>query len=136
VAEPSAIWVSAGLVLQDKIVIRFAFEAESVEGLTVNAVVNGITYNYGVEKFVKVEGVDNRYYVYIEGLNATQLRDAVSVTVMNGNEAVSSTLSYSVAVYAAKVFAYAEVDGYEDLVNLVKAMMVYGDAASAYVANE
>ena len=136
VEEPSAIWVSAGLVLQDKIVIRFAFEAESVEGLTVKASVNGVedVDVYSAEQFVKLEGVDNRYYVYIEGLNATQLRDEVSVTVMNGNEAVSSTLFYSVEVYAAKVFTYANVEGYENLVNLVKAMMVYGDAASAYIA--
>jgi len=131
---PEALWVSAGLLLNDKVVIRFAFEAENAEGLSVKVVLNGNEYT--VSQFVPVAGAENRYYVYIEGLNATQLRDIVSVTVMRGEDAVSETLTYSVEVYATKVFAYAEVEGYENLVNLVKAMMAYGDSAEAYVASE
>ena len=127
--EYSVLWTAAGLLLNDKIVIRFAFEAEDVEGLAVKVEINGRTYT--VEEFVGAG--ENRYYVYIEGLNATQLRNKVSVTVMDGENAVSTTLTYSVEVYATKVFGYAEVEGYENLVSLVKAMMVYGDAAKAYV---
>ena len=116
-------------MLNDKIVIRFAFEAENVEGLTVLVSFNG--QNYTVNQFTPAG--EGRFYVYIEGLNAAQLRDNVSVTVMRGQEVVSATLTYSVEVYANKVLAYDGVEGYENLVALVKAMMAYGDAAYAYV---
>ena len=127
--DHSALWTAAGLLLNDKIVIRFAFEAENVEGLTVLVSFNG--QNYTVDQFTPAGA--GRFYVYIEGLNAAQLRDQVSVTLMRGQEVVSATLTYSVEVYATKVLAYDGVEGYENLVALVKAMMAYGDAAYAYV---
>ena len=124
-------WTAAGLLLQDKIVIRFAFvTAENIEDLRVRVEIEG-QETYYVSSFV---GNENGYYVYIEGLNATQLYDNVTVTVIKGEEeVVSSSLTYSVAVYANKVLAYDGVEGYEKLVGLVKYLMVYGDAAKAYI---
>lgn len=126
-------WTAAGLLLQDKIVIRFAFvTAEKIEDLRVKVQINEEAYY--VTEFAKAG--ENTYYVYIEGLNATQLYDNVTVTVIKGEEeVVSSSLTYSVAVYANKVLAYDGVEGYGKLVGLVKALMVYGDAASQYVAS-
>ena len=121
-------WAAAGLLLNDKIVVRFAFEAAIVDGLTVKVELNGNVYY--INEFTPAG--DGKYYVFIEGLSAHQLRDQLKVTVLDAEGEVSTTLTYSVAVYATKVLARENEEGYEKLSALVRAMMAYGDAAYAY----
>ena len=126
--DHSALWSAAGLVLSDKIVVRFAFDAASVDGLTVKVDLNGNVYY--INEFTPAG--DGKYYVFIEGLSAHQLRDELKVTVLDAEGEASATLTYSVAVYATKVLARENQEGYEKLSALVRAMMAYGDAAYAY----
>ena len=58
------------------------------------------------------------------------MRQAVEATVYQNDVAVSNTLTYSVESYAAK--HQNDVTPLY-LADLVKAMMLYGDSAAAYV---
>ena len=52
------------------------------------------------------------------------------MTVYNGDTAVSNTIRYSIESYA-----YAQQNSTDaNLVELVKAMMKYGDSAKAYIS--
>jgi len=127
IEDPSVIWKAAGLRLEDTIVMRFKIAADSINNLTLKVEgVNGTSWSIPSDGFVKTDG---GYYVYFDGLNAAQLSETVYVTVYNGKNAVSNTLSYSVESYA-----YAKQnDSDTELAELVKAMMNYGDSAAAYV---
>lgn len=120
VANPTVTWLSAGLNLKDSVVLRLKVSADSVEGLTVK--VTG--YDDCMTVFEKTDG---GYYIFIKGLTLVQMRDALEITVYNGETAVSNTLKYSIESYAS-----ANQSG--TLGALMKAMMKVGDAANAYVA--
>ena len=121
-------WKATGLYLEKSVDIRLKFYAESIEDLSVKFVTGGKTYT--VTDFTPVSGQENCYYVYFTRLNAGQMQQAVEATVYQNGEAVSNTLTYSIASYAAK-HQNDTTPAY--LAELVKAMVRYGDSAAAYV---
>ena len=125
VAEEAATWKAAGLVLDNSVVMRFRFAAESLEGLSVKIAAAGKEWT--VSEFEAVEGKNGQYYVYFNELDAHQMRETVSVTVYKGGVVASKTLTYSVESY---VYAMQDVARVGDL---VKAMICYGDSAAAYI---
>lgn len=125
IENPSVKWKSAGLYLDEETTLRFKIQSDNIENLFVKAVCGETTLEIPSDKFVKCD--ENIYYVYIRGINATQMRDAVDLTVYNGETAVSNTIRYSVETYASK-----QIGGEATLSGLLTAMMKYGDSANAY----
>ncbi len=119
----SVSWKGAALFLRETTRIRLRFAAEDVTGLTVVATVGGNSYE--LTNFISAG--NGQYYVFFDNLLATQMRDNVEFTVMDGDSAVSKTLTYSVASYAAAVS-----ESNTTLYNMIHAMMRYGDSVDVY----
>ena len=123
VENATVTWKAASLVLDNAVTMRFRFAADSVDGLTVK--VTGAGQEWTISQFE--DAGDGQYYVYFSGLSARQMREVVSVTVYEGDTAVSNTLEYSIETYACKTQNVARLG------DLVLAMMRYGDSAAAYL---
>jgi len=67
-----------------------------------------------------------------ENVGAKQMRDVINATFYEGESAISKTISWSVESYVAQVRAKTNVT--EDELNMVNAMLVYGDAVAAYMS--
>ncbi|MBE6985250.1 MAG: hypothetical protein E7434_06550 [Ruminococcaceae bacterium] len=66
-----------------------------------------------------------------ENVGAKQMRDVIKATFYEGETAISKTVSWSVESYVAQVRAKTNVA--EDELNMVNAMLTYGDAVAAYM---
>ena len=119
-------WTGAGLVLQDSVCVRFKLAADSIQNLSVVIETeDGIWLTVPSSSFEKTNG---GYYVYFNNLNAGQMRKMIYATVYDGKTAVSHTLAYSIESYAA-----SKTNGNSGvLVDLMYAMMQYGDSAAKY----
>ena len=122
IENPVAAWDTATLILKDKVIVRFYFAAESIDGLSVK--IAGAKNATITE--IKQEG--DLYYVDFTGLLATDMRKQITATVYSGDTAVSETVTYSIESYAA---SYQNVAA-NGMGALVKAMMKYGDSAENY----
>lgn len=128
IENPSVTWLAGGLLLEDAVTMRFKFSAPTTQDLTVHFCTdqNPTGWVIGADAFVQTNG---GYYVYFDGLKARQMRETVYVTVYQGDVAVSNTVSYSIESYA-----YAKRnDSNTKLVELLTAMMKYGDSAYRYI---
>ncbi len=119
-------WTSVGLSLRESVAIRYKINATNVEGLSAKVVSAGGIHVIPATEFVETAG---GYYIYFDWMTSAQMSDSVYITVYDGDTAVSNTICYSVESYAYS----KQSDADSDLVNLVRAMMRYGDAAKAYV---
>lgn len=125
IENPTVAWKGGTLMLNDSISMRFTIETADIENLSVKISALGNTYT--VNKFESIG--NNRYYVYFNVLNASQMSEEVYLTVYGGDTAVSNTLRYSIESYA-----YAKAGGTDTkLSDLVIAMMKYGNAAYEYM---
>ena len=122
IENPVAVWDNATLILKDKVIVRFYFDAESIDGLSVKI---GGAKNATISE-IKREG--EYYYVDFTGLMANEMRAQITATVCSGDAAVSETVTYSIESYAA-FYQNVEANG---MGALVKAMMKYGDSAANY----
>jgi len=68
-----------------------------------------------------------------DDVGAKQMRRLISVTLYDGKEAITQTVTWSVESYVAKIRATSTDAGQIDLVN---AMLTYGDAVAAYMATQ
>ncbi|MBE6984626.1 MAG: hypothetical protein E7434_03230 [Ruminococcaceae bacterium] len=66
-----------------------------------------------------------------ENVGAKEMRDVINATFYEGETAISQTVSWSVESYVAQVRAKTNVT--EDELNMVNAMLTYGDAVAAYM---
>lgn len=66
-----------------------------------------------------------------ENVGAKEMRKVINATIYEGETAVSETLSWSVESYVAQTRAKANVA--DDELNMVNAMLIYGDAVAAYM---
>ena len=124
--NPTVIWKGAGLNLQDSVTIRFKIAAESIDGLTIKVTTANKTWKIPSSEFKTTDG---GYYIYFDGLNAGQMREPIYLTVYDGETAVSNTVCYSIESYAYS----KKDDADEKLVDLINAMMKYGDSAYSYI---
>ena len=126
--NPTVKWMGAGLHLDEEATLRFTIKADSIKNLVVKATCGEAELTIPSSRFVKRTDKENMYYVYVRGINATQMRDEVYLAVYNGQTEVSNTISYSVESYAN-----AKIGGSDNaLSNLLTAMIKYGDTAKAY----
>ncbi len=119
-------WKGGGLRLEDSVAMRFKISTDSIENLVVQVRdAHGNSWDIPSEQFKETT---DGYYVYFDQFNAGQMSEAVYLTIYRDNVAVSDTISYSIESYA-----YAKRnDSNMALVDLVQAMMQYGDSAYAY----
>ncbi len=128
IENPSVLWKGAGLTLQDSIAMRFKIVADNIENLCVKVVNANGEWIIPSSAFELIE--EGSYYVYFDTLSAAQMSEPIYLTVYNGDVAVSHTIRYSIESYA-----YAKQNDQDTkLVELVKAMIKYGDSAYAYVS--
>lgn len=125
--NPAAQWNTAGLVLNDSVMLRAKFTASDIENLTVKISCNGREFTYSKDDFVS--NSNGTYYVYCDELYADEMSENIFITAYNGDEKCSNTLLFSVESYAKAV-----QDNYPNtpLKNLTDAMMCYGKSAEAY----
>ena len=128
VDKPSVEWKGAGLKLENSITMRFKIEAESIENLVAKIVsASGQEWTIKSDSFEACDD-GNGYYIYFNGLNASQMREAIYITIYEGTEIVSNTVCYSIESYAYAM----QSSGDEALKSLLEMMMKYGDSAYAY----
>ena len=80
-----------------------------------------------ITQFQAVADKPGQYTFDFSGLSARQMHEIVSVTVYQGDTAVSNTLQYSIETYAFNKQNEARIG------DLVLAMMRYSDSAAAYL---
>ena len=115
--------------MQESAAIRFKIDATNVEGMYAKVVNAHGVYTVPASQFVETDG---GHYVYFDRLTAAQMSDANYITIYNESGAISNTFSYSVESYA---YSMQKKSDKELLLNLISAMMRYGDAAKAYVSD-
>ena len=128
IENQAAAWKSAGLNLKEAVVIRLKLETTNPEGLSVKIVGKYNEWEITADKFDPVIGEANRYYVYFDSLDASQMSEKVYATIYKDGVPVSNTLQYTIETYAAKNAVAGTTLG-----DLLIAMMRYGDAAYKYV---
>lgn len=126
VADPSVVWKGAGLNLQDSVTVRLKFETADIEGLSLRIICQTGSWEIWNDAF---ESAGDVYYAYFRGLNAGQMSEPIYMTFYRDNTPVSNTVCYSIESYAQA----NQNGGTTALVELLKAMMRYGDSAYAYV---
>lgn len=127
IADPDAVWKSAGVDLTDTVALRFRFEIEDPEDVTVKLVgESGMEIVIAADQLVPAKS--GSYYVIFDQLTVSQMSEILYVTVYRGQQAISNTLRYSIESYAC---AKQSTDN-QALKALVIAMIKYGDAAKAY----
>ena len=126
IENPTASFKGVQLVLDTSVCIRARFvpgaDTENVKVTTENG-------QEWIIPLSECEFIDasQGYYVYLDKLNANQMREAVYFTACDAEgNAVSNTLRYSICSYAART-----TSGTTDLLNLLEAMIKYGDSAAA-----
>jgi len=66
-----------------------------------------------------------------ENVGAKEMRDVINATFFEGKTVISKTISWSVESYVAQV--RAKTNATEDEINMVNAMLTYGDSVAAYM---
>lgn len=125
-ASEDVYWVGAYLTLTDSVAMTFRFYTVDAEELVITVKLGDETRTF--TSFKPVEGQDGVYEIIIDDINATQFDDAVTASFCLWDEAMGSTLSYSVNTYICS----KQNDGNDALASLVRALYNYGTAAEAY----
>ena len=123
--EYAVTWQSASLIIGDTTSIQFTVNMGSAE-LTkdmIRVTVGEVTYTD-----VDCRPVGDVWQIRVFGLAAHQMRETVQVTLCSGDVAISQTVSYSIESYVARNMENSNTK----LVDMLIAMMKYGDAAVAY----
>ena len=132
IENASASFYGANLTLNEKVEVQFVMILEDLTDVTLEITANGTTYSVDAATQFKPYSskLPNSYKYNFTELMAKQMRSDITAKLCRNGQAISNTLLYSVESYAANKLANA--DTAENLVNLLKMMMYYGDAAAAY----
>ena len=115
------------LGLEETVNMQFTFRLASTDysQYTVKITHDGTEYEYAADKFVPVEGYPKFVSVVFDKLESVDMRDTVTVELYQNGTLVSQTYTASIEG-AAKI----NIDNNKN-VELVKAMMTFGDSAVA-----
>ena len=134
VENPKVAWKGAGLNLYENVAVRYKIQPlEGVKAEDLTVVVrtqSGAETVFTYEDFT-YEG-DGKYSFIFDSLHAGQMSEELYATVYQGDTAVSNTVCYSVESYA---YTMLKSDN-ENLVNVIRTLIKYGDAAKAYIAKK
>lgn len=110
-------WASASLQLEDTVNVKFNIKkSDYVEGMVVD--VNGT-------KLTDWKESGDKIYVVYKGIKATELGNTLTAKVMQGENQVSKTLTYSVGTYVNRMWE-------KENANLLKSLVKYGNSAVEY----
>lgn len=124
--SPSVKFSGIGLALNETVAIRYKINVADLTGVTIKIEdEKGRSWTYGASD---LEATAGGYYLYFRKLQAARMSDAVYATVYKNGTAVSNTIKYSIESYVSGSQSTSDVA----LLNLLNAMMKYGDAAKAY----
>lgn len=107
---------------EGRTVVRFYFNADSVEGLTFT--VDGNAY--------EATEMDGKYFVEVTGINPLNLDQEMNIVVSDGQRHLN--VQYSPLDYIIRTYRRADVS--DQVKALVKAMYGYHAAAKTYIANK
>ncbi|MBQ8868692.1 MAG: hypothetical protein IJ027_03115 [Oscillospiraceae bacterium] len=128
-------WVSANVRFEDTVGLMFTFSAEKTEGLSVKVYDAKTDGNLLAQITSFTKDASGNYTAFFGGLDATEMRKTVYVSVYDGTTRVSEILAYDIVSYAAVKIAITQSEATErqkNLRQLVIAMIKYGDAATVY----
>jgi len=133
VENATVTWAGAYLTLTDAVEMKFVFNADTTEGLTVKittadpAAPESVGNTWTITEFAPY--AEGMYIANFDGFNADQMSDVVYVMVCDSEgNTISNTYRYSIESYA-----YAKSnDANSNLAALVKAMVKYGISAKNY----
>lgn len=133
IEEPSVEFTNIGLNLSDRVEIRFTIKASDITGLKAKIVSESTGYVWYIDAadFVKKNN-NGEYYIYFNGFKATQMREIVQVSIVDGNTEVSNTARYDIESYAYAASTLTD-PSYDKLKAVTFSMMKYGDSAYNYV---
>ena len=119
-------FAGADLSLLSTTTLRMYFKITDVD-------VANVSFTYGENTLEKTQSGDY-YYVELVGIPASKLDDDCVVTVNDGTN--SFDVTYTPMAYCANVINRETTETRtENLKNLMKALVVYNQAADAYIAN-
>ncbi len=118
-------WYGVSALMGERVQMRLYFTAADETGLTVQA--QSVSGQWTMDD---IKTKDGKYYVDFGYLNPAQMNEKVSFTVYREETAVSSTMHYSIESYAATWLAKS--DARPEQLELMKAIIRYGDSAKAY----
>ena len=121
-------WHGVSALMSERVQMRVYFKAEDKTGLTVQA--ESVSGQWTLEN-EEIQEKDGLYYVDFPYLNPAQMDEKVSFTVYRDETQVSSTMQYSIASYVSVWMHKSDVR--PEQLELVKAIIRYGDGAKAYV---
>lgn len=129
IANPTSKWIGSGLVLNNSVMVRAKFTADSIENKTVKITCGKGEFTYTKDDFVQDK--DGNYYVYCNEIFANEMSEEILLTVYDNGVPCSNTMRFSIESYAKLVH-----DSYKGtaLDELTTAMMRYGNSAKAYGA--
>ena len=124
--ETKVQFAGANLSLLSTTTLRMYFRLSNVD-------VANVTFTYGGNTLEKTQSGDY-YYVELVGIPASKLDDDCVVTVNDGTN--SFDVTYTPMAYCANVVNRETTETRtESLKNLMKALVVYNQAADAYISN-
>ena len=124
--ETKVQFAGANLSLLSTTTLRMYFKITDVD-------VANVSFTYGENTLEKTQSGDY-YYVELVGIPASKLDDDCVVTVNDGTN--SFDVTYTPMAYCANVINRETTETRtENLKNLMKALVVYNQAADAYIAN-
>jgi hypothetical protein len=119
------------LGIQDAVEIQLTFRlaTDDYSQYVVKVTASGTTYEFTGEDFIPLgEGAAAKFVVVIfNKLNATNMRDVTSVELWRNGAQVGGSYTVSIEGFATN---YIAANNYVDL---LKAMMIYGDSAKNYL---
>ena len=121
-------WKSGSLSMGSTTIVNLKFEADSLDGLTVNVEIAGRTYSYTEKDFTIDER--GRYVVAFDKVNSYEFGEVITATFEKDGEQVGSTLTYSTNSYLAR--NYTNTAHSEAARELMKALYTYGISIKAY----
>ncbi len=125
--NPSVTWKAVQLRLDNTVMIKYKIQTDSIDNLSAKIEVGNYSWTIPYTAFTKADD-EGCYYIYIDGLSAGQMSEAVDTTIYNGDVAVSNTIRYSIESY---VLANQNHEN-ANLVDMLNKMLKYGYAAYNY----
>lgn len=119
-------WHGVSALMTNRVQMRVYFAARDIDDLTVKAVSGEQSWT-----LTDIKSKDGVYYVDFGVMNPAQMQEQVSFTVYRGEEAVSTTMHYSIESYAAAWLGREEAT--DAHIALIKALIHYGDSAREYI---
>lgn len=125
--QPQAAFQNVALYLREVPRIRVGFTCDAQGVLCLEGQVGDTIHTMESDSFTTSGNV---HYAFFDHVMAYQMRTPVSFTVCADESPVSQTLTYSIQSYVAYAVSSSQD---QNLVDMLKAMLSYGDSVSAYI---